>query len=62
MPYPVGFILPICEISVYTKGYGEKVQAFSLFLWSLRLQRAIMYCIVVVSNEKSVYNSVESEV
>ncbi len=27
------FILPICEISVYTKGYGEKVQAFSPFLW-----------------------------
>ena len=48
IPYPVGFILPICEIGEHPKGYGEKVQAFSLFLCSLDLQSAIMYCIVVV--------------
>tara|TARA_R110002167_G_scaffold182348_2_gene382760 strand:+ start:581 stop:763 length:183 start_codon:yes stop_codon:yes gene_type:complete len=32
IPYPVGFILPNCEIDEKTKGYGEKVQAFSPFL------------------------------
>ena len=31
MPYPVGFILPNCEISDLSKGYGEKVQAFVEF-------------------------------
>jgi len=32
IPYPVGFILPICEIGEQAKGYGEKVLAFSPFL------------------------------